>query len=116
MQPIIWHNPSCSKSRATLELLKEHGFEPQVRLYLNEPPLAQELSVLWDRLGPDHHALVRVKESAFKEQNMVLAESTKDELIELLVRIPRLIERPVVFFNGRAAIGRPPERVLAILT
>lgn len=116
MQPTIWHNPSCSKSRATLKLLTDHGFDPEIRLYLNESPQAEELSQLWDLLGPSCLELVRKKEPLFKEQRINLNEASKDEIISMLTAYPKVIERPVVLFQNRAVIARPPERVLDLLS
>ncbi|MBD3677269.1 MAG: arsenate reductase (glutaredoxin) [Rhodobacteraceae bacterium] len=110
----IWHNPRCSKSRETLKLLEDRGIEPVIRLYLQDPPTADELRAMRGMLGVETLAMMRVKEAAFKELN--LSRDSEDELlIAGMVAQPVLIERPVVIKNGKAAIGRPPENVLAVL-
>ncbi len=109
----IWHNPRCSKSRATLALLEERGIEPEVVLYLETPPSAQELKRVLKSLDMSPKELVRRSEGVFKE--LGLARAGDAELIEAMVANPILIERPVVIHNQRAALGRPPEQVLEIL-
>ena len=110
----IWHNPRCSKSRATLALLREHGIEPKVRLYLKDPPTREELQEVLALLGIKPSELVRRKEAAFRERGLD-ASSSEDAILEAMVAEPRLIERPIVRVDGAAALGRPPENVLAIL-
>ena len=114
MSVVIWHNPRCSKSRATLALLKGQGILPDVRLYLEDVPSEAELRYALDALGLSAGDLVRRGEPAFKEQGLS-TESRDAELLAAMVRAPKLIERPIVFANGQAAIGRPPEAVLPIL-
>ncbi|MEV1292871.1 arsenate reductase (glutaredoxin) [Pseudonocardia sp. NPDC049635] len=110
----IWHNPRCSKSRATLALLQEHGVEPTVRRYLDDPPARAELERALAELGTDDPlALVRTGEPAFREQG--LKDADRDTLLDALAAEPRLIERPLVRSGGRAVLGRPPENVLALL-
>lgn len=109
----IWHNPRCSKSRETLALLTDKGITPEVRLYLDDVPTAGELRSALATLGLTAGDLVRRKEALFKDLN--LADASDDQLIDAMVANPKLIERPIVFANGRAALGRPPENVLAIL-
>ena len=110
----IWHNPRCSKSRATLSLLTEQGIEPKVRLYLADPPSREEIRAAQAALGVPLAAMVRKGEAAFREAGLGAA-SDEAALLEAMVAHPILIERPVVFSSGRARIGRPPERVLEIL-
>lgn len=109
----IWHNPRCSKSRETLALLTDKGITPEVRLYLDDVPTADELRSALATLGLTAGDLVRRKEALFKELD--LAGANDDQLIDAMVANPKLIERPIVFANGRAALGRPPENVLSIL-
>ena len=111
----ILHNPRCSKSRATLQLLQDRGIEAEIILYLETPPGAEELKSILARLGRSPRELMRKGESEYRElglDNMALGD---DELISAMVANPRLIERPVVLANGKAAVGRPPESVLEIL-
>lgn len=111
----ILHNPRCSKSRATLALLEERGIEPEVVLYLETPPDREELRSIRDRLGIGARQLLRKGEAEYRERGLADASLSEDELIDAMVAAPRLIERPIVLANGRAAIGRPPEAVLDIL-
>lgn len=111
----IFHNPRCSKSRATLALLQENGVEPDIRLYLQDPPDAAELQDILGKLGKSPRELMRKGEAEYREQG--LADESLDDhaLLAAMVATPKLIERPIVLANGKAAIGRPPESVLEIL-
>lgn len=111
--PVIWHNPRCTKSRQTLALLEEKGLQPQVRLYLKDAPSVEELTGAQNALGLSVLEMMRKGEKLFKE--LGLADASDDQLIAAMAENPILIERPVVFWNGRAAIGRPPEAVLDLL-
>jgi arsenate reductase len=111
----IYHNARCSKSRATLALLNEHGVEHDVIDYLVTPPSASELSHLLDLLGMEPRELMRREESEYLDHGLNDPGLTRDALIAAMVEHPRLIQRPIVVANGKAAIGRPPEAVLAIL-
>jgi arsenate reductase len=114
MKPRIYHNPRCSKSRATLALLQKHGEVPEIVEYLKTPPDAATLRKLLDKLGLQARDIVRTNEAAFKASGLSLA-SPPDELIALIVREPKVLQRPIVELGDRARIGRPPERVLEIL-
>ncbi|WP_435952591.1 arsenate reductase (glutaredoxin) [Dryocola sp. BD626] len=112
----IYHNPRCSKSRETLNLLKENGVEPEVVLYLETPPDAATLKSLLGKLGfASARELMRQKEELYKELNLADAGLSEERLIKAMVEHPKLIERPIVLANGKARIGRPPESVLEIL-
>ena len=111
----ILHNPRCSKSRTTLELLKENGVEPEVILYLQTPPTAQQLSAILGKLNKKPRELIRKGQSEYKDQGLDNAQLSDKELIDAMVKTPILIERPIVLANDKAAIGRPPESVLDIL-
>lgn len=111
-----WHNPRCSKSREGLALLRARGVEPEVFDYLASPPPAKALQALMKALGGDPRRLVRFKE----DEARALGLSPDDERsaaawAKLLAAHPRLIERPVLEHAGRAALGRPPEDLLALL-
>ncbi len=112
----IYHNPRCSKSRQTLQLLEEHSITPEVVEYLKTPPDVEELAKLLDMLGLEPRELMRRKEKEYKESGADSPDLTRDELIALMVRHPKLIERPIVVKDGKAALGRPPESVLDILS
>ena len=111
----IFHNPRCSKSRATLALLQERGIEPEITLYLDNPPDAGELRSILQKLGLTARELMRKGEAEYREQGLADEALTEDELIAAMVATPRLIERPIVLANGGAAIGRPLEAVIEIL-
>lgn len=114
MTVTIWHNPRCSKSRETLALLRAEGVEPTIRLYLEAPPDLTELTEALARLGGPATGLARRSEAAYLALN--LPEGVDDQtLLAHLAADPRLIERPLVMTDSRAAIGRPPEAVLALL-
>ncbi|MCA0271402.1 MAG: arsenate reductase (glutaredoxin) [Proteobacteria bacterium] len=113
MTTTIWHNPRCSTSRATLALLESMGIRPKVRLYLQDPLTEAELRAALNALGQPALALVRQKEPTFREAGLTKA-SPDDDLIAAMAAQPILIERPLVLHDGRAALGRPPEAVLAI--
>ena len=111
----IFHNPRCSKSRATLALLREQGIEADITLYLESPPDAEELRSILDKLGMNPRELMRKGEAEFKQQGLDDETLIDDELINAMVATPRLIERPIILVGDRATIGRPPESVLDIL-
>ena len=110
----IYHNPKCSKSRATLALLQERGVNPRIVPYLQTPPSAGELKAIVAWLGIRPEQLVRRSEDVYRSKYAGRA-LTDDEWIEAMVKDPILIERPIVVRGGRAAIGRPPENVLPLL-
>lgn len=110
----IWHNPRCSKSRASFELLKEKGVEAEVVEYLKTSHTAKDIKNLLDMLDMKPIELMRVKEDIFKELN--LSEDSSDEiLIDAMVENPKLIERPIVIKDGKAVIGRPIENVINLI-
>lgn len=115
MSARIFHNPRCSKSRATLQLLQERGIEPEITLYLETPPDASELSEILDLLGREPRELMRTGEPEYAAQGLDDPSLSREDLIAAMVATPKLIERPIVLANGRAAVGRPPESVLEIL-
>jgi arsenate reductase len=111
----IYHNPRCSKSRQTLELLKDHGVDVEVVEYLKNPPDKKELKAILKMLDMDPRELMRKKEKEYKEAGLDDPDLTMDALINTMIKHPILIERPIVVCNGKAAIGRPPQAVLDIL-
>jgi arsenate reductase (glutaredoxin) len=111
----IYHNRRCSKSRATLTLLEEHGGEVEVINYLDHPPSAAELAVLLKQLGMTARQLLRTGEAEYQTLGLDDPALGDASLIAAMVAHPKLIERPIVLANGKAALGRPPEAVLAIL-
>jgi arsenate reductase len=111
----IYHNPRCSKSRQALQLLEQQAVAPQVIDYLQTPPDAATLSELLDMLSVEPRELMRKGEKEYRASGADDPALSRDQLIALMVQHPKLIERPIVVSNGKAAIGRPPERVLDIL-
>ena len=113
MTVTIYHNPRCSKSRQTLELVRERGVEPEIVEYLDTPPSAAELKAILHKLGKNAADIVRKKEA--KEEGIDVGALDEDALIEALAAHPRAIERPIVVKGAKARMGRPPESVLEIL-
>lgn len=114
MDVVIWHNPSCSKSRQALELLKARGLAPAVRQYLKDPPSVEELEAVLKKLGArDPLALARKKEALYAE--LGVASLDRAGVLAALAEHPRLIERPVVITAKGARIGRPTEAILEVL-
>ena len=109
----IWHNPRCSKSRQTLALIEDKG-DVAIRKYLEDTPSAEEIREVRDLLGVDAIAMMRPSEAEFREMGLSRTDED-DTLIAAMAACPKLIERPVVLANGKAALGRPPENVLDIL-
>lgn len=111
----IYHNPRCSKSRQTLALLQEHHVDAEIVEYLQTPPDKQELEHLLALLKLEPRQLMRTGESEYKELGLDNPSLSHEALVEAMVSHPKLIERPIVIHNGKAIIGRPPEKVLDIL-
>jgi arsenate reductase (glutaredoxin) len=111
----IFHNPRCSKSRRSLELLEARGIKPNIVEYLKQPPSAAELKAILRKLGMHPRDLLRRGEARYAELGLEDRDLSDDALVELMVENPILIERPIVVSGGKAAIGRPPERILEIL-
>lgn len=115
MSVTIYHNPRCSKSRQTLALLEERNINPNIILYLDTPPDVSAIKTLLKQLALSPRELMRKGEAEYKENNLNDSTLTDKELINMMVKFPKLIERPIVVSNGQARIGRPPESVLDIL-
>lgn len=110
----LYHNPRCSKSREALQLLEEEGETIEIVNYLENPPSTQELKQVIELLGIKPMKLVRTQEADWKE-NFKGKELTDDEVIDAMVKFPKIIERPIAIHGTKAVIGRPPEKVLDIL-
>ena len=110
----IYHNPRCSKSRKTLSIIQEMGNEVEIIEYLNSPPTAKELEVILEMLNIQPIELIRKNEIIWRE-NYRGKQMRDDEIINAMRENPKLIERPIVIKNGKAIIGRPPEKVLNLL-
>ena len=111
----IYHNPRCSKSRQTLQLLEDNGVTPEIVLYLENTPDKATLAGIQKSLGVDARGMMRTKEAEYKEQNLASDSLSDSDLLDAMVKTPKLIERPIVVKGKKAAIGRPPESVLDIL-
>ncbi len=111
----VYHNPSCSKSRATMELLTEKGLEINVVRYIDTPPDRTTLLDLLDMLGLEPRELMRKGEQEYKDNNLADESLSPDDLVDAMLKYPKLIERPIVIKDGKAAIGRPIEKVIEIL-
>lgn len=116
MTVTIFHNPKCSKSRQTLALLQEQGIAPTIVEYLKDVPSVETLGHILGLLDLEPRELMRKKETEYSENGLASEDLSRDQLIQAMRDFPRLIERPIVLANGKAAIGRPPEDVLKILT
>lgn len=114
-QTTIYHNPRCSKSRQTLELLESQGIQPTIIKYLDTPPDRNALVHLLAMLHMKPRDLLRKGESEYKELGLSNKDLSDDQLIDAMVAHPRLIERPIVVNGDQATIGRPPENALNIL-
>lgn len=111
----IYHNTRCSKSRQTLQLLLDQGIEPEIIEYLKNPPSHEAIKNILQKLAMQPRDLMRKKEAEYKATGMDNTDLTDDQLIDGMIATPKLIERPIVLSNNKAAIGRPPEDVLKIL-
>lgn len=115
MTVTIYHNPRCSKSRETLKLLEDRGVAPTIIEYLKTPPTAPELADILAKLGWQPRRLMRTREPEYKAGGLDDVGLSDRQLIAAMIGTPKLIERPIVLANGKAAVGRPPESVLDIL-
>ena len=111
----IYHNPRCSKSRETLALIKGAGVNPEIIEYLKDPISIEDLRSLLEMLKIEPTALIRRNEKIWKERYSG-EELTDDETIKVMIENPKLIERPIVVKNRQAIIGRPPKKVLSLLS
>lgn len=116
MSTKIYHNPRCSKSRQTLQLLEDNNVEPEIIEYLKTPPSKSELKDILQALDMKPRDLMRKGEAEYKENNLADASLSDEQLIEAMLKYPKLIERPIVVTaDNKYALGRPPESVLDII-
>jgi arsenate reductase len=115
MKARIYHNPRCSKSRAALALLNERGVTVEIVDYLRQPLTRSELQRLLDELRVEPLEIVRTNEPEYRALAQSGREPTRAEVLDWLAAEPRLLQRPIVEVDGRALIGRPPERVLELV-
>jgi arsenate reductase len=114
MSVTIYHNPRCSKSRQTLQLLQDNNIDAEIVEYLKNTPDMAEMKILLSQLDMTAQQLMRNKEAIYKELNLSDASLTQEQLIEAMINNPKLIERPIVVKDDKAKIGRPPEQVLEL--
>jgi arsenate reductase len=110
----IYHNPRCSKSRQTLQLLRDNGIEAEIIEYLKDVPTEKELKEVLSQLNLNAADILRKGEAIFKESYKG-KNLTNDEWIKAMVQNPKLIERPIVIKGNKAILGRPPEKVLELI-
>jgi len=110
----IWHNPRCSKSREAMGILEENECETEVVKYLDSKPNKQEIKNILNMIGLGARELMRTKEDIYKELNLK-DENDEGKLIDAMVENPKLIERPIVVKDKKAAIGRPIENIIELL-
>ena len=115
MKVKIYHNPRCSKSRQTLDILNKKNLDIDIVEYLKSPLDINEISNLLKKLGYTARDLIRKGEDVYKHKNLSDKSLTEDFLIDMMSKNPILIERPIVVSNEKAVIGRPPEKVLEII-
>lgn len=115
MKVQILHNPRCSKSRATLQILKDNGHDPEIILYQDDPPDTAQLISILAKLAMQPRDLMRKGQQEYRDMGLDNEALSDAELIAAMRTAPILIERPIVLANGKASIGRPPESVLEIL-
>ena len=111
----IYHNPRCSKSRQALELLKSKNINPEIILYLENPISTKDVEDILKILKISAREIMRKKESEFKEMGLSDINISEKDLIEAIVKVPKLLERPIVINGNKAAIGRPLANILEIL-
>ena len=111
----IYHNPRCSKSRQTLELLRQHQIEPEIVEYLKTPPSVAELTSVLTKLNLEPQDIMRKKEAEYNSAGLDNTELSQQEQLKRMTENPKVIERPIVFTETHAVIGRPPENVLELI-
>lgn len=112
---IIYHNPRCSKSRQALALLEEKHIKPKIVEYLKAPLTEQELKHIIKLLGISPKELLRKNEKEYKKLDLANSQYTDEDILKLMVKHPILIERPIIIAGHKAVVGRPPEKILAII-
>ena len=115
LEAIFYHNPKCSKSRKALEIIENHNINTKVILYLKDKITKSMLKEILDLSGLLVRDIIRSSEKEYKENNLDNPNFTTDEILDLILKHPKLLQRPVFIFNNKAIIGRPPEDVLKII-
>ena len=113
---IIFHNPRCTKSRETLKIVEENNLDLKIIEYLKTPPSVEELDYGCKKLEVDPKDIIRTKEKLFADLGLSISSNkSRTEWLKILSENPKLIERPIVIYNNKAVIGRPPEKVLEVI-
>ena len=112
---VIYHNPRCSKSRETLQILEDNNARPEIIEYLDEPPSAQELSRIIGMLGISARDLLRSTEQAYSDAGLDDDSLSEEDIVNAICKHPSLLQRPIVVAGNKAVIGRPPVKVLDII-
>lgn len=115
-KPIIYHNPRCSKSRQTLAILQEHGLEPTVIEYLKTPLDANGLKKILAKLKLSPREILRTSETEYQQNQLNNPKLSDEAIIQAIIANPILMQRPIVIVDNKAIIGRPPEKVLELVT
>ena len=111
----IYHNPRCSKSRASLKLITSMGVIPKVKLYLEDKLLHEELDKILKMLRIKPRELLRKSEKEYKQYKLDNNELKDEDIIDIMIKNPILIQRPIIIRNSLALLGRPPENILKII-
>jgi len=111
----IFHNPRCSKSRQTLEILNDKGVDVEIVEYLKTPPSKATLKSILKALDLKPQDIMRKKEAEYKAAGLDNSALTLDQQLDAMIAFPKVIERPIVIKGAKAVIGRPPENVLTLL-
>ncbi len=114
-EAIFYHNPQCSKSRKALEIIENQNINTKVILYLKDKLTKSMLQQILDLSGLSVRDIIRSNEKEYKENNLDNLDLTQDDILELIVKHPKLLQRPVLIYNNKAIIGRPPEDILRII-
>lgn len=115
MKTVIYHNPRCSKSRQTLQLLNDNNISTEIVEYLKTPLDNKQIKKLLNLLKLDIRSIIRSNEQAYKDNNLANQDLSEQEIINIVVKNPILLERPIVIYNNKAVICRPPELVLGLI-
>jgi len=114
-EAIFYHNPKCSKSRKALEIIENQNINTKVILYLKDKLTKNMLQQILDLSGLSVRDIIRSNEKEYKENNLENLTLTHDDILDLIVKYPKLLQRPVLIYNNKAIIGRPPENILRII-
>ena len=114
-EAIFYHNPQCSKSRQALEIIENQNINTKVILYLKDKLTKSMLKQILDLSGLSVRDIIRSNEKEYKDNNLDNLNLSQDEILELIIKHPKLLQRPVLVYNNQAIIGRPPEDILRII-